>query len=211
MPLQDGIWGYGDGNENDEGYGCVYRNVQTLLQMLTGKQPLSVTDLRTILQVPWSENKKSMWIVPRDAEKLINKLVPCATTSTFTILKVLNAPWSENKKSMWIVPRDATTSTFTTSESTTREIVQNFIQQSLHQAGSLPILVDNGTSSYLILEKRGDFGYLIGDPHKKKPSQRRRLLTKQNFFRNFFRYPKWMILVVMPSCDRECTRHGINE
>ena len=163
MPLQDGIWGYGDGNENDEGYGCVYRNVQTLLQMLTGKQPLSVTDLREILQVPWSENKKSMWIVPRDA----------------------------------------TTSTFTTSESTTREIVQNFIQQSLHQAGSLPILVDNGTSSYLILEKRGDFGYIIGDPHKKKPSQRRRVLTKQNFFRNFFRYPKWMILVVMPSCDRE--------
>ena len=170
------IWGYGDGNENDEGYGCVYRNVQTLLQMLTGKQPPSVTDLRTILKVPWSENKKSMWIVPRDAEKLINKLVPCAPTRTRT---------------------------FTTSESTTREIVQNFIQQSLHQAGSLPILVDNGTSSYLILEKRGDFGYLIGDPHKKKPSQRRRLLTKQNFFRNFFRYPKWMILVVMPSYDRE--------
>ena len=163
------IWGYGDGNENDEGYGCVYRNVQTLLQMLTGKQPPSVTALRHILKVPWSENKKNMWIVPRDAEKLINKLVPCAPTRTRT---------------------------FTASESTSRE-VQNFIRQSLHQAGGLPILIDNGTSSYLILEERGDFGYLIGDPHKRKPSQRRRLLTEQNFFRNW----KWMTLVVMPSCD----------
>lgn len=78
------VWGYGDQGEDDRGYGCVYRNVQTLLHMLTRTRPPPIRTLRWILGVPWSDNKRQMWIEPRDAALLINVLVPSATTKTRT-------------------------------------------------------------------------------------------------------------------------------
>jgi len=75
------IYGYGDQGIDDSGYGCVYRNLQSLMSLFTKSIP-TIPELRGLLGIPFSRNARRMWIEPPEAEDLFRALVPHVPTKS---------------------------------------------------------------------------------------------------------------------------------
>ena len=168
------IYGYGDQGIDDSGYGCVYRNLQSLMSLFTKSIP-TIPELRELLGIPFSRNARRMWIEPPEAEELFRALVPHVPTKSVIYAKHKTPRFDlYPHRNIYRDPID----------------FHNFLCSS-----PFPVLVDNGQSSYLVLACDQGRAYIIGDPHIRDSARRIRRITR----RDFYSAPLWMGLTVFPN------------
>lgn len=164
------VYGYGDQGLDDSGWGCVYRNVQSLLSLFFETVP-TLPQMREMLGIPFSTNAREMWIEPDEAQQLLFKLVPEIRTTS-----VIYSPLGSTRTHAYAAER-------------IYECLLDFHRTIC--SSSFPVLVDNGRSSYLILACQRD-GYLIADPHFLNQSKR----VRQMAYEEFYKSDEWMALLV---------------
>ena len=168
------VYAYGDGNENDQGFGCVYRNVQTLLRLLGVPVP-RVAQMMRVLNVRASKRLRDMWIEPPQAAQLLARYGGVPT------------------RVLVFCPRDRPRNPM---QRTRLEDHRPWVRTpagflsalNMSLAQGWPPLVDDGVASYLVL-RAGTDTVLLGDPHR--PSQRVRAVTSVQFYGR----PLWVALV----------------
>jgi hypothetical protein len=68
------VFAYGDEGEDDFGWGCVYRNVQTATHAWTGKHEQRLEVMAEYVGLaPPSDDLQSRWIEPHDAARLFHR------------------------------------------------------------------------------------------------------------------------------------------
>ena len=171
------IYGYGDQRTQDHGYGCTYRNIQTMLGILGVTLVPTVRELMSDMNIAYTPQfKQRMWIEPIQAKELIER---------YTGKKMMTALYTKD------------------TQKAQRRILRNLSSEYQHITPNrakfdhlvrrgitlgAPVLIDNGISSYLILGKEGD-KYVIGDPHEEDPTRRVKRMSMDNFYQN---HTVWM-------------------
>eukprot|EP00494_Astrolonche_serrata_P025063 UN25324 len=145
------VYRYHDGGFDDFNWGCVHRNVQTLLEHVSGKETSFVECVQGagITWEPGAAIKKrsDLWIEPHDAATYMEKMVPSQSrlvyfnispkeTKVGPITKTLRTGAPRDYKTVWNVKTDT-------------KIMHDTIIKQLEK--NLPILIDDSFSSYLIL------------------------------------------------------------
>ena len=146
---------YGCDGFRDEGWGCVYRCIQAMLHTL-GEEVLSLPSMMRTLGIDHApQNPTSMWIEPVDAKTFL--------VNAPTELALYMSDASQVHRMRRTTPEDAQVRLNTGDE------LLEYLREGL-KAG--PVLVDDGTRSYLLTEDLGEIGFALMDPHRKKHQMR---------------------------------------
>jgi len=153
---------------DDCGWGCVYRNIQTVISAInyfnneSNKSVPSITDMTLFFGKPLIITKKiSMWIEPHQAYIYLTNYFK----EEYSFKETLFTNYG-NPKSMMFTPIEVYTNEnnniYTSNEKNklVNEIVDHF------KISDIPILFDNGTYSYLMM-KCEDMMATIINPHSK--------------------------------------------
>jgi len=139
---------YGCDGFRDEGWGCVYRCAQAMLHALGENVPSlpSMMSRLNIAHVPG--NPTSMWIEPIDVKQFVN-----APTELAIYMKYESC----SRLMRRMRPEDADVRLHT------GEALIAYLREGLEKG---PVLVDDGTRSYLLTEDLGEIGFGLMDPHR---------------------------------------------
>ena len=174
------VYGYGDQQMQDGGYGCTYRNIQTVL----GSLGVGSTDMPSVLALMAQAGKtyaphdvQSMWIEPIQAKRLIAHY----TGKTFQTCLYRTSIHEASKRMLRNIPSDYDVQTSDVSA------FEAMVRAGLNKG--TPVIVDDGIGSYLILGVL-DEEYVIGDPHEYTPHKRVKTMQKATFYQK----PMWMAM-----------------
>ncbi len=168
------IFRYGDGGENDHGWGCVYRNTQTVLREMGVETPPSIARMMAKLGISPSKNQQEMWIEPPDANTFIQHV---------TGRRLSQVAYPSSRSIDRISMRYGGTDFEIVEQS---EQLESMIKDSLEKH-HIPIIIDDGIVSYVILGlSEGEV--VIGDPHVQRNNVR--VLPAEQFYSK-----AWMMLV----------------
>lgn len=145
---------YGCDGFRDEGWGCVYRCIQAMLHTLGKEVPSLPSMMRTLNIDHTPDDPTAMWIEPVDAMQFVN--AP-------TELALYMSDASQVHRMMRTAPEDAHVHLRTGDE------LIAYLREGL---GAGPVLVDDGTRSYLLTEDLGEIGFALMDPHRTKHQMR---------------------------------------
>ena len=167
--------------DNDSGFGCVYRNVQTTLFYLNCPVP-SLTEMMDMVGIDKTSSElKSKWIEPVDAKLICERV--CPSLSSKLVLYTTTSP-SQSQQKMY---RTQLSQFDTTIRSYT--VLQKAIQEHLQATNGVPIVIDNGISSFAIIGYTTTNTFIIADPHANRP-----LVRLFDFQTDY--HPMWMLLFV---------------
>ena len=153
------VYGYGDNGFEDGGFGCSYRNAQTLLGALgvrDGEIP-SVRDMMVSLGVEFDRGRplSDMWIEPLQ----IRDLVHAIAGRRLRALVAGSLPLAESRM-LRNVPAQYD------GHVPAVEDLHGMIRASLRRG--VPVVIDDGIGSYIVLGVADDGGgYVVGDPHRR--------------------------------------------
>ena len=160
---------YNCDNISDSGWGCVYRNIQTIYSYLNFyifdiKIP-TINDILLYFKKPINGNGKRMWIEPHQAFLFIkNDLLKNKKNNNVSFFEILYVKNNESINHIEFTPLEIYTESpnlfFTVNE------IDNLIKiLRKNLQNNIPILIDNGTFSYLIGSiNENNYGKII-DPH----------------------------------------------
>ena len=153
------VYGYGDGGFEDGGFGCSYRNAQTLLGALgiPEKDIPSVREMMASLNVAFDRGRplSDMWIEPLQVRDLVRAM----TGRKLRALVVGSLAVAESRM-LRNVPEDYD------DHVPVVEDLHDLLRASLR--GGVPVVVDDGIGSYIVLGVADDGGgYVVGDPHRR--------------------------------------------
>jgi len=176
----------------DQGFGCVYRNVQTVLAKLSCPVPTLLDMMRMCSIDSDSPELSSKWIEPIDARRIIKKKCEwvCPQQKFVLGLYVRHSPDDAAKRMYRTKLRDFDWM----SEDSTE--VDAKIKRSLRETSGTPIIIDNGVSSFAIVGYINNAAsttttYWVADPHANRP-----VVRTMSFKDMFQRDPMWMMLFV---------------
>ena len=155
------LYQYGDDNYNDSGFGCVYRNIQTILSCLSLSNPaVTVPNIREMISEikgPDFENLPMVqrWIEPASAGDYIRKKWGIEGGNYMSV--------GYHGKNPGIMTTDK--NVYRDSTFGSRGILL-IIDQHFQQS-NIPILIDDGTMSYLIVGYSENMLH-IADPHTRE-------------------------------------------
>lgn len=183
---------------NDVGWGCVYRNIQTIFSALNYYKYInysvpSITELLKCYKLyELYRNKQysntQLWIEPYHASIYIKKNIPD--------INCVNLLYLRNKNSYNNILKTPL-STYGS-----KQIYTIYNKQSLEKRlinlnkNNIPILIDNGIYSYLITNLRYANNVLICDlidPHKLSTTN----VLRNNFLFNILNYDTLMIMAII--------------
>lgn len=187
------VYAYGDGNEQDQGWGCSYRNIQTILGA-SGTEP---PKLATMVEVQESNLKDfgyvgsflpSRWIEPHQCGEYLRKYHDKITC------EALLAPLGSSVRNCL---RHTEPTVYAKPGNTKYSSLQQLSQHLCEHFGGencLPAIADDGTYSYCILGA-DDSQVLVGDPHRWSGTQlvKPKWRTHKEFFGSI---TCWAILFV---------------
>jgi hypothetical protein len=139
---------YGDDRTDDRGWGCVWRNLQTLLHHLgSSVPPPPIAALMSSMGVPRSGRARDMWIEPQQCKEYL---------------------WEKHRIRARLVglrvqPGRLLRTAADDFDATTDDprVMDRWIRTS-----ALPcVIVDDAVTSYCIMGLDSDGDYIIGDPH----------------------------------------------
>ena len=156
----------------DSGWGCVWRNVQTVIAS-RGLQPPSVSFMMRWLGVGHSpDSPRSMWIEPQDAAKLLAPFVQL----TPRLVSFLDPPTqSEDCAQLYERVDDG------------RQVLMRIVAT---LSLGVPVLIDDGIVSYCIFGHElmgGENWWIIADPHVEN--------TRRKMAHRIFLDRPWMMLL----------------
>ena len=160
------IYRYHDEGANDLHWGCVYRNMQTLLNSLGATTPDIYNLTKQMgIEIDWNaidpNNYKSLWIEPQDVCQYIYKYIHPLPSQQVLIYRVKSKEESGETREKKC--SNGNIYTYYTVYLSPKEIGKYLTKT------GLPILIDNGISSYMIAGVRGgatsQVMYRIIDPH----------------------------------------------
>ena len=140
------VFYYGCDGTDDYGWGCVYRNIQTVCSACEVDVP-NVEDIAQYLAVDITHPCiQKRWIEPPEATRFL-KSVGVETKAV------------EYSPCKWSIPNERFSSTLTCSHE-----LENMMIISLKRTG-VPIIIDDGVYSYALVEVLEE-GYMCVDPHQ---------------------------------------------
>tara|TARA_B110000238_G_C16095979_1_gene426110 strand:+ start:905 stop:1474 length:570 start_codon:yes stop_codon:yes gene_type:complete len=163
------VYHYGDNKLDDTGWGCSYRNIQTILSCykILYNDKIDIPDIRTILiffnKNANSINKRDLWLEPYHIGKYIadkfniNGKHYAFVTDNYDFSKILKTDISFYLENNRIINRFDT--------------ILSIIKEHFRET-NLPVVIDDGIYSYCFI-MNGEFILLI-DPH----STEKKLLKK---------------------------------
>lgn len=168
------IYGYGDDDCDDHGWGCVYRGIQTI-RRANGLPHMTIKTMRArcgLLKDP-VESKCQLWIEPGDARKF--KLLPAFPTHVAYIpeggkLAAFMQRGEQRTK------KDEFDHVFTKAKDFAAYL------HGAWEAGQ-PVLIDDKYASFVAHGFRQGH-VLIADPHHALKEHRRRRIPEENFFKS---------------------------
>jgi hypothetical protein len=164
------VAGYGDDGVSDFGWGCVYRNVQTL-RAYWDMSFMGLDTMRARLRLPrTASSNRAMWIEPPDVRR--GRLLPPGRL-------VLFVPGGDYGAFLSKSPRGAVAGQFDVRTADKTEWWR-FVADSLAKRKS-PIVLDDQVSSYVLYGFDKNHLYLA-DPHFSDPSQRVRKVPLGQLF-----------------------------
>ena len=155
------LYQYGDEGYNDSGFGCVYRNVQTMLSCLSLKNPTvtvpSIREMISEIKGPGFEKLPLVqrWIEPADACNYIQQ--------KFGIIGHNYMSIGHHGR----IPGIMTTDKKIYEYSTYGSLDMLSIISAHFQKSDIPVLIDDGTMSYLIIGYNENMLH-ISDPHTRE-------------------------------------------
>jgi Ufm1-specific protease 2 len=173
-------------NFDDTGFGCSYRNIQTILSAYKKyyDESIKVPDIRHILEYfnkkyKQIKNKRELWIEPYHVSQYINKEYDIKSKITLYIIKNNNVS-NILKTSIDVYLKDKTYHKFEDLE----QLFRNHFCKS-----KLPIIIDNGIYSYCIGNINKNEVTII-DPHTCKDED---VIKIKDF--SFIKNSFWMICI----------------
>ena len=167
------VYHYGKNDVKDYGWGCVYRNVQTI-QSLNDLPVSSIASMQNEIGIDSSMSGRNLWIEPVDARRYF------PWDETLTLYSSVDDPESymlRTKKSDF------------DEIFKTRAETKKFLLSCLEN--NKRVLIDDSISSYILtgISKDNDTYFYI-DPHVSNANQSLKTMSEQEFFnRNL-----WMML-----------------
>ena len=195
------IYHYCCDDVDDSSWGCVWRNLQTIIDSLkltvpTMKELAVFFDKEKYFKKITSGNKDialtTLWLEPYQAGKYLQHIHD---------INVAHFLWIKNDSSLSNImtspleiylsnPEDCIYNP--SREKEFKNIIINYLKKYKY-----PILIDNGTFSYLIsgyVTADNNISLIRIDPHQKELKKTISLID----FNNFFNSDLWMIMLVMP-------------
>lgn len=168
---------YGDNGVRDHGWGCSYRNAQTLASALhvkpipTLKQMLSVYGLAF---PKGGRDKRHLWIEPPQVRTILWKL--CGVRSDAVLYTREDPKQFESTKMLRSKLSDFVEH-FNDASSLLQRLDQHFAD-----SGGLPVIVDDAIYSYMLVPHRAKDKYTLIDPHVGRGKRGSiRVLSKTDF------------------------------
>ena len=163
------IYKYGDQGINDYGWGCVYRNVQTL-SALHGREIPTISEMQKSIGIDPDGNGRNLWIEPVDTQFYL----PWKTT--LALHKVVEDP-----ENYMLRTKEQDFDKIFTNNIDTKEFLLSCLNHNSR------VLLDDSISSY-ILTGIVDDQYVYIDPHVQNDNVR--TMTEKEFFNRSI----WMML-----------------
>jgi len=176
---------YGDSNIDDCGWGCTYRNIQTIMSAYTYfynstcKLPTIASILEFFQKDIRTPIKKTLWLEPYEAGRY---LYGCYGIKSNHLIYIRN-----DSDILKILTTDI--SVYLTNNRYTNNFNIMFSACKKHfNTNKLPIIIDNGVYSYCILSIKDNI-IKISDPHTLNNNNE--LEKSTDFLKNSF----WMIMI----------------
>lgn len=173
---------YGDCDVVDHGWGCSYRNAQTLSSALKIDPVPTVQEMLAVygLSLPTGgRGKRYLWIEPPQVKHILYKLrgIRCHTllfTQQDQLFRMLRSTPSDFDRQV-----------------TTKEDLLTSVDKHFVDTGGLPVIIDDSIYSYAIAPNSKKDRYTLIDPHVSRGKRGSvRVLTKNEFVSR----PGWMLL-----------------
>lgn len=151
---------YGDQDIADHGWGCSYRNIQTLSSAFGCKQVPTIPDLLSFfdLSLPkhGARGGKDLWIEPPQVARALRSLCKIQSTT------LVHAPSLKDFEQMFML-RSTLKDFDARLENQPSDLVAR-IDQHFKVTQGLPIIIDDGICSYVLAPGEGSY-YTMIDPH----------------------------------------------
>ena len=174
-------------NENDVGYGCVYRVLQTMESQWLGQPASSFAKIRTVLGMG-NHNPllpKKSWLEPIDIRTFIHKeSVPLQTRLMLYFPNVQDVVSRKTRARMLRTKLTDADVLYINKESFLKDL------KAIFRKKKYAIAIDNGVMSYAIVGFKPD-RLLLVDPHTLETGRVVREMPLTVFFNDF-----WMVLQV---------------
>ena len=181
-PCVQRIYHYNYANkDNDSGFGCVYRNLQTTLYYLGCRVP-SLSEMMKLVGIDeTSIDLKSKWIEPVDAKHICGVVCPSKKSELVLYTTTSHATAKKKMYRTNLSQFDKKVHSY--------DVLQKKIKDHLEATKGIPIVIDNGISSYAIIGYNKTDTFIIADPHANRP-----IIRTFDFQTDY--HPMWMLLFI---------------
>ncbi len=173
---------------NDIGWGCVYRNLQTLISFINYKYNLnynipSINILLLFFNKQNIINKQKLWIEPYHVGLWFNNY-----KEKFTYKHILYVKSDRSIENILYTPIEIYTLN-------NNKIINN-LEELKHIINNIniPLIIDNGTYSYILENIDINNNIILIDPHTTKLKN---IKIKKNYYNFFNNYDCWMIIQII--------------
>ena len=161
---------YNCDNIKDIGWGCVYRNIQTMFSYLNCFLfPIKVPSIIKIMKFfnkPTYGNGLNMWIEPHQAKEFFKSyLLEYEKLHKLELVEILWVKNNESINQIEFTPLEVYTTSPNLIFATDKKINELLDLLRINLKNKIPILIDNGTYSYLIKSIDEKNNGIIIDPH----------------------------------------------
>ena len=161
---------------NDAGWGCVYRNIQTIISYINAFIILieipKLSEILTWFNKPFNEQGTKMWIEPHQAKSFMyNYFYENLNKEYFQFTEILWVKDNNSIEHIEFTPLEIYTKSKNILLCGFERIIELIDIFRVNLNNKIPILIDNGTYSYLIKSIDSNNNGTIIDPHCKESAR----------------------------------------